>query len=350
MPLREFLGESDAAHAIREKIAVFAREPVTVLIQGETGTGKEMVARLIHEVSDRSEQPYIPTDCSSIPDSLIESEFFGHTKGSFTSAARYEGIFAAADRGTLFLDEIGDMPCDLQTRLLRFLSEAGNCNREVRMIGSAKAKTINVRIVAATNQNLSGLVREKKFRKDLFYRINALNIVIPPLRDRRSDILIIAREVAQGFPIAQPAKNVLLHYGWPGNVRELQNVLSEAKALAKMDESEEIQLEHIHFSEKPFAAIGEDQDLQGLHAVVFGREEIPLGFSLQKARELIRRDFERPFITKALVQCKWNRKAAASLLSISYRTLLYTLEDLGIEPKRMGKRQARAAGVGVAAG
>ncbi len=241
--LREQLGEADAedgligrSHAIRrvrEQIAQVAGTDATVLIHGETGTGKELVARAIHCASHRSDRPLIKVNCAAVPGALIESEFFGHEKGAFTGATqKREGRFALADGGTIFLDEIGELPLELQAKLLRVLQEG-----EFEPVGSARTQKVNVRVVAATNRDLSQAVRDGTFREDLYYRLNVFPIYVPPLRERRGDVALLAEAFASRAarrlgrrinPIDATAIAHLEEYRWPGNVRELQNVIERA--------------------------------------------------------------------------------------------------------------------------
>lgn len=208
----------------------------TVLVTGESGTGKGVTARSIHEMSPRSEFPFIPVNCGAIPENLLESEFFGHAKGAFTGADRArKGLFSQADRGTLFLDEIGELPLHMQTKLLHVIED-----KEVRPLGGEMVRKVDVRIVAATNRNLGEMVKEGKFREDLFFRLSMFHIHIPPLRERRDDISRLIRFVLSGFAgngkkpmeLDPMAEEILIDYAWPGNVRELENVINRAHILA----------------------------------------------------------------------------------------------------------------------
>jgi two-component system, NtrC family, response regulator HydG len=217
-----------------------AKVDSTVLITGESGAGKERVARFIHDESARTAGPFLAINCAAVPETLLESELFGHARGSFTGASQDRaGLFEAANGGTLLLDEIGDVPPAMQVKLLRVLQE-----REVRRVGENRARTINVRVLAATNRDLLADVRGARFRQDLYYRLRVVEVVVPPLRDRREDILPLARQLLTGaakrlgrksLAITPDAANLLLRYAWPGNVRELENALERALALVQSD-------------------------------------------------------------------------------------------------------------------
>ena len=230
------VGAAASMLALREKIQKFARAPAPVLIRGESGTGKDLVARILHELGRRSRKPFVAENCAAIPETLLESVLFGHARGAFTGAVRdHDGHFVAAHGGTLFLDEIGDTPLAMQVKLLRALQEG-----EVRPVGSEKVKKVDVRVIAATNRDLDQLVREGRFRQDLFYRLNVLEIWLPPLRDRGDDVILLARRllaaVAErgGRPLrfSPAAEECIKRFPWPGNVRQLQNEVQRLAALA----------------------------------------------------------------------------------------------------------------------
>jgi two-component system response regulator PilR (NtrC family) len=312
---RKMLGESAATQKVRAMIERLARGQAPVYIAGESGTGKELAARLIHELGPRAEKPFVPVNCGAIPESLMESEFFGHKKGSFTGAVQdKEGLFKAADGGTLFLDEVGDLPLSMQVKLLRAIQE-----KSIRPVGAQSEIKVDVRILSATHRGLQDLVAHGKFRQDLYYRLNVIELQIPPLRERAEDIPPLAeamcRKLSDNQGIKPPtltrdAIDALQRYGFPGNVRELENILERALTLCNGTEitAHDLQLQ---------TAVPEDSD----DAVMGGKE------SLDDYLERI----ERGTIEKALAQTQQNKTAAAKLLGISFRALRYKLEKLGIE-------------------
>ena len=231
------VGDSPPMRAVFDRIERVAGSQVPVLIQGETGTGKELVARALHDASPRKAKPFLAENCAAVPANLLESELFGHVRGSFTGAiADRPGHFVAADGGTVFLDEIGDMPLAMQSKLLRVLQEG-----EVRAVGSNKTLKVDVRVVAATNKDLPTMVRERTFREDLYFRLNVVTIRLPPLRERGGDIRLLARafatkaesEVGKKLALSDEALAALERWSWPGNVRELENVLRRAAVFAR---------------------------------------------------------------------------------------------------------------------
>jgi transcriptional regulator with GAF, ATPase, and Fis domain len=232
------LGQSESLRRVLEDVEQVAATDATVLILGETGTGKELVARAIHGASRRSDKPLITINCAAVPAALMESEFFGHEKGAFTGATqKREGRFALADGGTIFLDEIGELSLDLQAKILRVLQEG-----EFAPVGSSQTKKVDVRVIAATNRDLNQAVKDGRFRDDLYYRLNVFPIEVPPLRKRNDDILLLANAFAAKFaqrlgrkiePLSDECKRRLMAYSWPGNVRELQNVIERAVITAR---------------------------------------------------------------------------------------------------------------------
>ena len=318
----QLIGTSSKMQALRQTIAKVARSQAPVHITGESGTGKELVARLIHALGPRADAPFVPVNCGAIPSELMESEFFGHKKGSFTGAvAEKPGLFQAADGGTLFLDEVADLPITMQVKLLRAIQE-----RAVRPVGAEKEIPINVRIVSATHKDLGELVQNGHFRQDLFYRINVISVTTPSLRERIDDIPELAahilKKLSERHGMNQPgltpsALAGLKKYAFPGNIRELENLLERALTLADGDV---IEIEDLQLPESSEPVI----DAATLAAVTPGkRGEIPLDLYLEK--------IERDAIVEALEACRWNKTAAARKLGISFRAMRYKLQKLGLE-------------------
>jgi len=308
---RAFIGASPAFQAARATAASVARRRSTVLIQGETGSGKEMLAGYIHERSERAEHPFVPVDCSALSEGLFESELFGHVKGAFTGALRDSlGFIRSADGGTLFLDEIGEMPLPLQAKLLRVLQE-----RKVVPVGEHRGIPVNVRVIAATNRDLKDMVRQGKFRADLYFRLNVVSVRMPPLRERLEDVLPLARHLlaVQAATYGEPVKHLaplaagaLQKYPWPGNVRELANAVEHAHVLADGD-----MIELADLPEPLRSASGTRRD------------DLP-GLSLRLA------DVERRAILDALKRSKYSKAAASRLLGINIQRLNRRIVRLGI--------------------
>jgi transcriptional regulator with PAS, ATPase and Fis domain len=238
------IGSSPAMVGIYNTVAKVADTDATVIIEGETGTGKELVARLIHRFSRRAPQPFVPVDCASIPHTLLESELFGAMRGAFTGADRDRiGVFESANRGTVFLDEIGDIEMNFQLKLLRFLQE-----REIRPVGAARSREVDVRVLCATNRDLQRMVDEEKFREDLWFRLNVVRIVMPPLRERRGDIILLAQFFLKKYnerynrkvKLIDSGLHALENYTWPGNVRQLQHVIERLAILADRIDAETV--------------------------------------------------------------------------------------------------------------
>ena len=300
-----------AALALAEKVA---RHPSTVLVTGESGTGKELVARDIHRSSPRADEPFVAVNCGAIPETLLESELFGHAKGAFTGAtSERDGLFAEADGGTLFLDELGELPMPLQVKLLRALQEG-----EVRRVGDSVSRTIDVRLVAATARDLESDVADGKFRADLYYRVNVMRIHLPALRERTEDVPELVRHFIERFnrrlglqveSTTAAAMRALTEYPWPGNVRELENVIERAMVLA----------------EGPHLGV---EQLAGLTVgtTVTGAPASPLDLSVKRRTEAL----ERALIADALERTRGNRTRAAKLLDLSHRALLYKIREYGI--------------------
>ena len=315
---RQLLGESAAIQKVRVLIEKLARGQAPVYIHGESGTGKELAARLIHGLGPRADKPFVPVNCGAIPEQLMESEFFGHKKGSFTGAVQdKEGLFKAADGGTLFLDEVGDLPIPMQVKLLRAIQE-----KSVRPVGSQNEVRVDVRILSATHRDLLGLVREGRFRQDLYYRLNVIELVIPSLRARPEDIPVLAEHLSAKLTagMANPpptlsadALAALSRYDFPGNVRELENILERALTMC---DGTEIMASDLQLPESDGAAIPD-----GAAVEINGSESL---------EEYLAR-VEETAIRDALERSNQNKTAAAKLLGITFRALRYKLEKLGIE-------------------
>jgi two-component system response regulator PilR (NtrC family) len=314
------LGDSAIMQTIRSTIAKLARSQAPVYISGESGTGKELVARLIHSKGPRNESPFVPVNCGAIPSELMESEFFGHKKGSFTGAVSdKEGLFQAASGGTLFLDEVAELPLHMQVKLLRAIQE-----KAVRPVGEQKEIPVDVRVLSATHKDLARLVESGDFRQDLYYRINVIELKVPGLRQRREDIPQLAQHVLEKLAreqnIATPrlgpvAIETLQRYSFPGNVRELENILERALTLS---DGQEIQPDDLALPET------ETPPAEGGTALL---PEPPEGVQLEDYLENI----ERAAILKALEQTDNNKTAAAKVLGITFRAMRYRLKKLGLE-------------------
>ncbi len=309
------LGTSAAMQHLREMIGRVARSQAPVHISGESGTGKELVAKLIHESGPRRDGPFVPVNCGAIPTELMESELFGHKRGSFTGAVSdKKGLIQSAEGGTLFLDEIADLPLHMQVKLLRVIQE-----KAVRPVGEQLEVAIDVRILSATHKNLANLVAEGKFREDLFYRVNVIELRVPSLRERPEDVPELAeavlRRLGRRMKITPPmlGKNALAAlagYAFPGNVRELENILERAITLTTEGE---IHARDIQLRPPPGGAIAAVNQ--------------PTGGALGDHLE----DIERDAIVKALEQTRFNKTAAAKVLGMSFRALRYRIKKLGIE-------------------
>ena len=306
--------ESSSEQEIQRMVDKVAQTDSTVLITGESGTGKGVIARNIHKQSDRCNEPFIPVNCGSIPENLMESELFGHTKGAFTGADRSKkGLFVEADKGTIFLDEIGELPLNMQVKLLHVLED-----KEVRPLGSEKTKQVNVRIIAATNRDLKSMAEKNYFREDLYFRLNVFHMHIPALRERKDDIInlvhfFLARDASrlakrQDISLDVDAENELLTYSWPGNIREVENVISRALILADSDT--------ITTKDIPSHIVGEqinenvNPDIQSNMGL---REQL--------------RAVEHSLIIKAIDKASGDRQLAARELGIGQSTLYRKLEE-----------------------
>jgi len=310
------VSKNEGMNKIFEIIRKVAPYKSTILVTGESGTGKELVARAIHYNSDRSKMFFVPVNCGAIPENLMESELFGHIKGAFTDAIRTKkGLFEEADEGTIFLDEIGELPAQLQVKLLRVLQDG-----EIRRVGESKSIQINVRIIAATVKDLAREVNEGRFRDDLFYRLNVLHLYIPPLRERKEDIPLLIQHFINKYnqnlnkhvkEVDSKALELLMNYKWPGNVREVENTIERALVLT---DGEKIELDNLPF---------EIQNFQNEVPMVPMAEE---EYSVKKGSRML----EMGLIRKALRKTKGNHTQAARLLEISHRALLYKIKDYGI--------------------
>jgi two-component system response regulator PilR (NtrC family) len=316
--LEKMTGNSDAINRTRTMIRKLARSQAPVLISGESGSGKELAARLIHDLGPRADQPFIPVNCGAIPTELMESEFFGHMKGSFTGAnADKEGLFQAADGGTLLLDEVADLPLHMQVKLLRAIQE-----KAVRPIGAPSEITVDVRILSATHQVLKPLVESGKFRSDLFFRLNVIELPLPSLRERREDIPMLAQrflgEITEQWAetetpqISSQAMQALTAHDYTGNVRELINILQRAVTMCEGNVilPEDLMLEQVSVHEPGSDNVARDED-QSLDTYI--------------------EDIERKMLEDALKKARYNKTRAAEALGISFRSLRYKLKKFNID-------------------
>ena len=323
------IGQSSKMLDLYKMLEKVSPTKTNILITGESGTGKELVAKAIHYNSPRKEKPFVTLNCGAIPESLIESELFGHMKGAFTDAiATKKGLFEIADEGTIFLDEISELPLMMQVKLLRVLQD-----REFKRVGGTEDVRVDVRIISATNIDLEEAVREKRFREDLFYRLNVIQIKLPPLRERREDIPLLAmhflkkysEELNKNISVISPeALHILLNYDYPGNVRELQNIIERAVALES------------------------SQDLTAQNLSSYLSEQLPMkkglidleipneGIDLEKIVE----DLEKNLLLKALGKTKGIKKRAAELLHINFRSMRYRLEKYGLNQEEDSSAEA----------
>lgn len=320
---RALIGRSEAIERLRATIAKLARSQAPVYISGESGTGKELVARLIHEQGARATAAFVPVNCGALPGELMESELFGHRKGAFTGAlADKAGLFQAADGGTLFLDEVAELPLHMQVKLLRAIQE-----KRVRPVGAEEEVAVDCRVLCATHKDLAGLVESGEFRQDLFYRLNVIEVRVPPLRARRDDIPLLVEHVlanrAPAFGVAVPqlsddALAALVAYDFPGNVRELENILERALTLCENEEIRAVDLQ---------LKAGMDAAASSVVGTTPPVAPAPPAAELPSYLD----EVERQRILEALEQTRWNRTKAARLLGISFRALRYRLQKLGIE-------------------
>ncbi len=309
----QLLGESPAMQQVRSMIERLAKSQAPVFVNGESGSGKELAARMIHSGGPRAEQPFIAVNCGAIPENLMESEFFGYKKGAFTGAeGDRDGFFQAANGGTLFLDEVADLPLQMQVKLLRAIQE-----KKVRKVGATQEEPVDVRLISATHKNLPALVESGDFRQDLFYRLHVIELAMPPLREMREDIPSIATTILARLARGQPSRleadavAALERYPFPGNVRELENILERGLSLAA--DPQQITAEDLHLT-----PVADDSD----PAMPPG-EKWPLQDYLDRV--------ERSAINEALEKTRFNRTAAAKLLGITFRAMRYRMERLGIK-------------------
>jgi two-component system, NtrC family, response regulator PilR len=324
------VGRSSAMQSVFELVEKVAGARTTVLITGESGVGKELVARAVHSKSPRSGGPFVPVNCGAIPEGLIESELFGHLKGAFTGAhGDKEGLFQAADGGTLFLDEIGELPASMQVKLLRALQDRratdARSGVQIRPVGASEDVLVDVRLVAATNRDLAAEVRGGRFREDLYYRLNVVQIRVPPLRERREDVLPLADHFLRRFGaehgrtrlrLSTEARRRLDEYSFPGNVRELENLVERAVALSTDDE---VPLDALPPPLRPGAPL-------------LGDGPLPAGFSLEAHLASI----EKELIDRALSQARGVKKDAAAKLGLTFRQFRHRLKKLAGEPAEEG--------------
>ncbi|MBS0587230.1 MAG: sigma-54-dependent Fis family transcriptional regulator [Proteobacteria bacterium] len=320
---RALLGESEPMRQLRAIIDKLSRSQAPVYISGESGSGKELAARMIHERSARYKQPFVAVNCGAIPENLMESEFFGYKKGAFTGADKdHDGFFLTADRGTLFLDEVADLPLTMQVKLLRVIQE-----KQVRRIGEIQEKSVDVRIISATHKKLNHCVETGQFRQDLYYRLNVIELNMPALREMREDIPLIAQAVLAklcreaGRPecnLKNDALAILMNYDYPGNVRELENILERTLALCFDSEigKDELQLPH---------------KARVTQEISFTMPSVDSGANLALQDYLDK--LEKDSIVKALNESRYNRTKAAKTLGITVRSLRYRMERLGLNDR-----------------
>ena len=318
---RKLLGESEAMHDLRQKIDKLARSQAPVYLRGESGVGKELVATQIHQQGPRATASFVPVNCGAIPTELMESEFFGHIKGSFTGAVNdKEGLFQAANGGTLFLDEIAELPIHMQVKLLRAIQE-----KAIKPVGSQKEIPVDIRLLSATHKDLAAEVEAGSFRQDLYYRINVIELNIPPLRERITDLPILANFMlnrisansGESYALSESAIEKLQSYAFPGNIRELENILERSATLCDSNEITE-----------------NDLDLPDSKPIVTTEnpnpEESSISLSVDQLEDYLIQK-ERKAIVAALEQTRWNKTAAAKLLGITFRQLRYRLQKLDLE-------------------
>ena len=311
---RSLIGNAASMHDVRNTIAKLARSQAPVYVSGESGTGKELVARMIHEQGPRADQPFVPVNCGAIPEALMESELFGHKRGSFTGAVADKlGLFQAADGGTLFLDEVADLPFTVQVKMLRAIQE--KC---VRPVGVEREVAVDVRILSASHKDLDALVKLGHFRQDLYYRLNVINLHVPALRERPEDIRLLARHILERLAaqdgvqlsaLSESAVQTLERYAFPGNVRELENILERAMTLCdgNVIGIDDLAIQQAEKADEQVDRVADD------------------------ALDAVLESVEKQTILNALEQSRWNKTAAARLLGISFGALRYRMQKLGLD-------------------
>ena len=330
-PLSEIIGQSPPMQRLFKLIRTAASHDISVILRGESGTGKELVARAIHVLSNRKDLPFIPVDCATLPETLVESELFGYEKGAFTGADTLKtGKFETAEKGTLFLDEIGNLATLVQVKLLRVLQE-----RKIERLGGRKPIAVDVRMITATNKDLEEAVRRGEFRDDLYHRLNVFEIVLPPLRERGDDVVILSQYLLEKFNrelgkdikgFSDEVMSLFKRYRWPGNVRELENTIKSSIILAK----ERILPHHLpfHFNKTKDTEIKTEKSTTGEY---LNLDSYPDKTSMKQARRDMSERIERQFIEKTLDSTNWNKKRAAQLLDIDYKSLFTKIKKYGIK-------------------
>ncbi|MGD9698090.1 MULTISPECIES: sigma-54 dependent transcriptional regulator [unclassified Acinetobacter] len=326
------IGQSLPIQQLRVTLNKIARSQAPVFITGESGTGKEVIANLVHRLSNRNEGPFIAINCGAIPTELMESELFGHKKGSFTGATQdKQGLIQSAHGGSLFLDEIAELPLNMQVKLLRAVQE-----KRIRPVGSDCEIDVDFRVISASHQDLEALVQQGRFRQDLFFRIHVMDLVLPPLRDRGDDIILLAhhfiQKISQEWDIPQKqltdrAKTFLLSQYYPGNVRELRNIIERAITLS---DDERIDLQHLQSAPLRYPTVAVPEVTEGQHSlrsdIVISSKKLP-----DEGLELYLENIEKDILLNALNLTHWNRTLAAKKLGMSFRSLRYRLKKFGLD-------------------
>lgn len=330
---QQFLGNSTLIQHLRLQVAKVARSQAPVYINGESGTGKELIARLIHLQGHRAKQPFIAVNCGAIPSELMESEFFGHRKGSFTGATQDKiGLFQAAQGGTLFLDEVADLPLNMQVKLLRAIQE-----KSIRVVGDQQEQPIDVRLLSATHADLTERVVKGQFRQDLYYRLNVIELKIPPLRAHKEDTVLLANalidKAGYNVTLSPEAIEKLIAYDFPGNVRELENILERAYTLCEHNiiHAHDLRFTTLNIPTPAIEQPAPSQNTQPLSNITSDIDDnLPNLSDIRNLEEYLEQ-LERKILTQALEENRWNRTAAAERLGLSFRSMRYRLKKLGIE-------------------